>query len=127
MSKVDPTVIKETTYIAGFVLVLSALMQAVFLIFGLWNWTVVTGNLLGGVTAVANFFLMGLTVQSATRKEEKQARSTMKASQSLRSVMLFAIAALSVWLSCFDPFAAIIPLFFPRVAAAFRPMFLKKS
>ena len=40
LKKVDPVVMKETRYIAITVLILSALMQAVFLIIGQWNYTV---------------------------------------------------------------------------------------
>ena len=64
--KVDGTVRKETIYIAAAVLILSMLMQAVFLIIKQWDYTVLLGNLLGGGVAVLNFFLMGLTVQKAT-------------------------------------------------------------
>ena len=65
MKKVDSTIIKETIFVASVTLVLSALMQSVFLIIGKWDYDVLLGNLLGGVAAVLNFFLMGLTVQWA--------------------------------------------------------------
>ena len=127
MQKVDQTVRKETGYIAYVVLILSVLMQAVFLIIGKWDYTVLLGNTLGAVAAILNFFLMGLTVQCATQKEEKNAKNTMKLSQNLRTVCLFAIAALGVLLSCFSAVATLIPLFFPRIAAGIRPLFLKKE
>jgi len=128
MKQVDRTVIRETGYIAVWVLILSVLMQAVFLILKLWDITVLLGNLLGSAAAVGNFFLMGITVQAATSKEdEKQMRGLMKLSQSLRLVMLFAAAALGVLLSCFNSVTAIVPLFFPRLAIAFRPLFMKEK
>ena len=94
MKKIDSTIIKETVYIFAFTLIFSVLMQAVFLIIGKWNYTVLLGNLLGGLAAVGNFFLMGLTVQSALGKEEKDAKSTMKLSQMLRTLMLFIVAVI---------------------------------
>ena len=61
----------ETGYIAVWVVIFSTLMQAVFLIARGWNVTVLFGNLLGAAAAVLNFFLMGLTVQSATARGER--------------------------------------------------------
>jgi len=75
MKKIDATVLKETGFIAAFTLILSLLMQSVFLIIGKWDYTVLLGNLLGYLAAVGNFFLLGLTVQSAVEKEEKEAKS----------------------------------------------------
>lgn len=48
MSRIDPTVKKETGYIAGWVLLLSAVMELVFLLTGHMDYTVSLGNLLGG-------------------------------------------------------------------------------
>ena len=127
MKKVDQTVLKETGYIASFVLLLSVLMQAVFLIIGKWNITVLLGNLLSGAVAVGNFFLMGLTVQAAVSKEEKQAKNMMKLSQSGRLLLLFAAAAIGVLLPCFNTVTSLVPLFFPRIAIALRPLFLKRK
>jgi len=119
----DETVKRETLYIAVWVAILSAVMQAVFLIIGHWDYTVLLGNLLSGGAAVANFLLMGITVQSAVAKEEKEAKNTMKMSQSLRTLLLFAVVVLGVLLDCFNIWASIIPLFFPRIAVMFRPRF----
>ncbi len=127
MKKIDRTVLTETGYIALSVLILSALMQAVFLAVGAWDGAVLLGNLLGGTAAIANFFLMGLTVQAATAKDEKGAKAAMRSSQSLRTVFLFAAAALGVLLPCFDTIASLLPLFFPRIAIAFRPLVGRKK
>ena len=45
--------------VAAFCLV----MNVVFAVLGYWDYTVLTGSVLGGVYAVGNFLLMGLTVQ----------------------------------------------------------------
>lgn len=127
MMKVDQTVLKETKYIAFSVLILSALLQAVFLIIGEWDYTVLLGNILSGAVAILNFFLMGITVQAAVAKEEKQAKNTMKVSQTMRTLTLFAAAALGVLLPCFHTLTSLLPLFFPRIAIAFRPLFTKKE
>lgn len=127
MKKVDPAVKRETRYIAMWVLVLSVVMQAVFLILRKWDYTVLLGNTLSGVAAVFNFFLMGLAVQGAVLKDEKDAATAMKASQSLRMFMLFTVAAVGVLLPCFHTVAVLAPLFFPRIAVALRPQFDKKD
>lgn len=126
MKKVDSTIIKETVYIFAFTLIFSVLMQAVFLIIGKWNYTVLLSNLLGGIAAVGNFFLMGLSVQSALDKEEKDAKSTMKLSQMLRTLLLFIVAVIGHVAPCFNLLAVVIPYIFPRVAIALRPLFEKK-
>ena len=125
--KVDKTVIKETLYISVWVLILSAVTQAVFLIIGKWSLSVLFGNLLSGVTGILNFFLMGLTVQAAVIKDEKKAALSMKVSQILRMLLIFAVAAVGVLLDCFNTVTVILPLFFPRIAISFRPIFNKKK
>ena len=78
MSRIDPTVKKETGYIAGWVLLLSAVMELVFLLTGHMDYTVPLGNLLGGGAAILNFFLMGWTIQRAVGLEEKAASAKLK-------------------------------------------------
>lgn len=127
MFKADRTVLRETRYILCAVVLLSALMQAVFLCIGQWTLPVLFGNLLGGAAAVLNFFFMGLTLQANLEKDEKDARTAMRASWGLRSVALFAAAVLGVTLSCFNTITALVPLIFPRIAIAFRPLFDRKK
>lgn len=125
MKKVDATVYRETRYILAWVLVLSALLQAVFLVLGRWDITVLAGNALSDGVAVLNFFLMGLTVQKALEKDEKDAKTAMKLSQTYR--MLFLVVAVAVGASLLNLWASIIPLFFPRIAISFRPLFDRKQ
>lgn len=127
MKKIDPTVLKETGYIATMVFIFSLLLQSVFLIIGKWDYTVLTGNILGFVAAVGNFFLMGLSVQSALGKDEKDAKNTMKLSQSLRLLLLFIIALVGYLVPVFNILAVLIPFLFPRIAVALRPLFMKKK
>ena len=44
-----------------------------------------------------------------------------------RCLSLFAAAALIVALPCFNTVAGLLPLFFPRIAIALRPLFLKRA
>ena len=120
MGKVNATVLKETRYIAVFSVILSLLMQAVFLIVRRFDYTVPLGNLLGLVIAVGNFFFMGLGVQKAVEKDEKGAKSVLRFSQTARFFAIFALAAAGMLLSCFNTVAVLLPIFFPRIAIAAR-------
>ena len=125
--KIDKTVIKETKYIASFVIILSVLMQAVFLIIAKWNYTVLLGNLWGSAVAIGNFFVMGLFVQKAVMQNEQDARQTVKASQGLRFVAMFMLSVIGIIIFKQTPtrVAVLIPLIFPRFAVMLRP-FIKK-
>ena len=126
MKKIDPVVVKETKYILSWVLILSALLQSIFLIIGEWDYTVLLGNLLSGVVAVLNFLLMGITIQNAVVKDESDAKNTIKASNLYRNMLLLIVMIIGVMLPYFNTWTIIIPLFFTRFAIIFRPLFDKK-
>ncbi len=124
MKKIDPAVRKETVYVALWTLILSVLMQAVFLVLGKWNPTVLSGNALGAFAAVFNFFLMALGVQAAVAKEDaKDGKKVLQLSHSLRLLLLAAFAALGAWLPWFHTVAVLVPLLFPQIGVLFRPKF----
>ena len=127
MKRVSEAVLKETKYIALWVVILSIIMQVIFIVSGHWDYTVLTGNILSAIAAVLNFFLMGLTVQSAVNKDEKGARTQIRASQSMRTLMIFAFAAVGVLVPVFNTIASLVPFFFPRIAIALRPIFKNKE
>ena len=119
--KVETAVKRETLYIGVSVVILSALMEAVFLIIQRWDLTVLSGNLLGGLVAVLNFFLMGLTVQKAVAADEKQARSYMNVSRNYRTIMMLLAVVIAGVAPIFNLIATVIPLLFPRIAILVRP------
>ena len=125
--RIDPVVKKETLYILGFSIVLSVVMELVFYLCGHMDYTVPLGNLLGVIIAVLKFFLMGLTIQNSIGLSEKDASEKLKLSQKLRMLMVIALAAVGVGLSCFHSLAVVIPLFFPRIAIAFWPLLNKED
>lgn len=126
MKKIDKTVLWETAYIAAFALIFSLLMQAVYLLIGKWNYTVLLGNLLGYIAAVGNFFFMGITIQGALEKDEADAKTAVKFSMTARMLVLCVFAGLGLLLDCFDTIAVIIPFVFPRIAIALRPLYDKR-
>lgn len=127
MMKTDKTIIKETKYIAFCVAILSVLMQAVFLVLRLWSYKVLLSNLLIGATVIANFYFMGLGVQKAVAEDEKEAKKTIRTSQSIRTFFVFVMVVIGVTVPCFSIIATIIPLFFPRVAIALRPLWKERK
>lgn len=126
MKKVNPIIVKETLYIACWSVIFSMIMQSVFLLIKKWDYTVLLGNVLSLVAGVGNFFLLGLTVQKAVTKEEKDAKQFMKLSQVARLFTLFVICVLGAVLRCFNIIATVLPLLFPRISIILRPLFNKK-
>ena len=123
MQKIDKIVLKETKYIAAWMLILSAILQAVFLVIGKWDYTVLLGNLLSGSAMILNFLLMGITVQKAVDKDPKEAKQALKASGMARTFFLFLVVAIGILLkNVFSVWTVIIPVFFPRLIVAIRPL-----
>lgn len=78
-----------------------------------FNYTVLLGGLGGGLIAVLNFFLMGLTVQKvASSDDEEKARMRMKASYSQRMLLQMVWVIVAVVAPCFQPVAGLLPLLF---------------
>ncbi len=127
MIKPQKAVIDNTKYIAIVTVILSMIMQGVFLIIGKWNYTVLTGNLLGAAAAVFNFFVMAMFVQSAVEKDEKDARNTLKLSQSVRFLFLIIVATVAITVPVFDSVAALVSLVFAQVAVTLYPIFFRKK
>ena len=125
MKKIDAVVLKETCYIASITLILSILMQIIFLILSKWTYTHLLGNIWGAIGAILNFFLMGITVQKAVTKEENDAKKLIKASQSARLLGLLIIALVGHLIPFFNSWTVILPLLFPRIAVMLRPFIIK--
>lgn len=125
---VDETVMKSTRYIAVVVLIGSLLMQAVFLIIGKWDITVLWGNLLGAAAAVANFFIMALTVQRALAAGDKDhANKSTQLSRSMRMLMMLVVCVIGHLAPCFNLFAVAIPLAFPSAGAMLSSVLMKEG
>lgn len=121
----DAEVMKSTRYIALVVLIGSLLMQAVFLIIGLWDMTVLWGNLLGASAALVNFFLMAVAVAGALSMSKEDAQKKVKASHGLRMVFLFVVCAIGAAAPCFNLIAVAVPLVMPSIGAKLHALFVK--
>ncbi|MBR5947060.1 MAG: ATP synthase subunit I [Clostridia bacterium] len=125
---VEPVVKRETLRITAGTLILSAVMQFVFIIIKCWDMTVLFGNLLGAFAAVLNFFLMCMTVQRCVSLEPDKAAYKIRISQSGRLVMMAAFLGIAALIpKVFNIFAAAIPLIFPTLTIAAYRFFLAKK
>lgn len=126
--KPDRTVLRQTARLVVGVALLVAVMLAVYAVLGRFNVRVLGGGIYTGVLAVANFFAMGLTVQSITgraaerQRDEaelaefsRQMENRMRLSRNLRMIALFALIVAGIRLLGFDPLATILPVAFPTV------------
>lgn len=133
--RIDADVKKETKFITLGMLIMSVLMHAVFLVIGKWSLGVLWSNLLVGVTMVASFFVMCLTIQKAVScGDPARAKSMATASQLGRLVVLAAVVALGAYFSNitekggpFEFWALIPPLFFNRITVMIRGAVVKKE
>ena len=79
-----------------------------------FDYRVVLGALCGGAVAVANFFLMALTVQSVVNVENRDdALRMMRVSYRNRMLMRGLWIIIAIVAPCFNYAAGIIPLFIP--------------
>ena len=128
MAHIDPAVKKETGYVALWVAIAILPAQAIFLLLGWWNWPVLWGSLLGSATAVGNTLLVGLMVQKAVTQTEKQAKNTVRFSQSGRLLFQGGILVLAGALpGVFNLWTTIIPLLIPRIAISIREILWAKK
>lgn len=114
--KLQPAVKKETAHIAAGTAVGVAVMTAVFAAIGRFDLGVLASGLVGGALAVANFLLLGLTVQRVTdQQDEGRGRKMMQFSYNMRMLLLVLWLILAVTLPFFNWVAALVPLLLPRV------------
>ena len=111
--KLQPESKKELLRIACGTAICTAAMWVLFAALHLVGWvrfdyTVVLGGLVGAAVAIANFAGICFVVQKIIDEQDEKRR---KAKLLLQAVwVVVAIAA-----PCFQPFASVLPLFFPRI------------
>jgi len=124
----DAEVVKSTRYIALIVLIGSLLLQAVFLLIGKWDYTVLLGNLLGAATAILNFFIMAQTISKTLSEGDKEnASKRTQLSRSLRMLMMLVVCVIGHLAPCFNLYAVAIPLVFPSVGAMLSGVLMKNK
>lgn len=125
--KPDKTVRKETGILLIGALVLDAATVGVFALLHRFDYTVVTGVLLGSLASVFNFFLMALTIQNAVGKDANEAKKKIQLSYTLRMLALLVVLGAGVYLPYFHWLAVLLSALFPRVTILVRSIMLKKN
>ena len=86
-----------------------------------FDYRVVLGALCGGAVAVANFFLMAVTVQNVVNVENRDdALRMMRVSYRNRMLMRGIWIIVAIFAPCFQYAAGIIPLFIPSLVIKIR-------
>ena len=123
----DPVVKKETAYIAAGTAAISALVQIVWAVFFEYDISVFLGALWGGVFAVWNFFMLGVTVNKASHDgDQTLAKRRIHASYSLRLALTALMVVVAVILPRINWIMAVMSLFFPRLTILVEPLFRKE-
>ena len=128
----DPAVRKETGYIAVWVVLLSLVMEAVFLLLGKWELSVLFGNLGGAAVAIGNFFLMALIATRVMNRavehgKPEEAVTKVKATAMVRLLGCAALLAILIKVFGTNIYATLIPMLFPRIGILFWPKIRKKE
>lgn len=125
--KIDAVILRETRFVAVGTVFFSALEQLAFMAFRAWDLSVLFGTLLSGAAGVLNFFLLGLTVQSALATGDgERGKQMMKLSRTVRMLGMLAVLAVGVILNAFDSIAVLVSIFFPRVTLIVRQIVLQR-
>lgn len=121
MFKLQPESKKELGRIAGGTAICTAAMWVVFAAFHTVGWlpfdsTVVLAGLAGAAVAVGNFAGICLMVQKVIDEPDEDRRKKMlKISYNSRMLAQAVWVLIAISAPCFQAFAGVLPLFFPRV------------
>ena len=124
---------RETLFVLAGSLVLSLLMELVFLLFGRWRPAVLYGNLLTVFATTLNYYLMcrALLRAVAAGGDENNVKARMKASATGRMLLLGLIVAggcyVSVRWNTVDLWATLIPLLFVRLTLFVRSRMIARE
>ena len=114
------SVYKEASMVSGIIFLLGFIEFIFFTVFLSFRIDILAGVLYGCSFACANFFYMAYSVKKSVEKEEKRAQAYMSASYMIRMLLTAAMVIIAVKVEQIHLWAAIIPLFFLRVAIYIR-------
>ena len=112
---------RELKRIAGGTALCTAAMWVIFAALHLVGWArfdyrVVLGGLGGAAIAVANFAGICFVVQKIIDEpDEKRRKAKLQLSHNGRMLMQAVWVVVAIAAPCFQPFASVLPLFFPRI------------
>lgn len=113
--KLEPDVRKQLLQVILGTLILSLVMELVFVVIGKWSPMVLFGNLCGAGAAILDFWLLCLTCQRAVMMKKEDAMKSVRSSKSLRMLLMLAVCILPIALFHVNVYATVIPLLFPQL------------
>lgn len=119
--KLQPESKKELKRILCGAAICTAVMWVVFAALGLVGWVrfdlkLVLSSLVGDAVAVGNFAGICLMVQKVIdEQDEKRRKAQLQASYNIRMLIQAVWVIVAIAAPCFQPFAGVLPLFFPRI------------
>ena len=119
--KLQPESKKELLRIAAGTALCTAVMWVVFAALHLVGWvrfdyTVVLGSLVGALVAIGNFAGICFVVQKIIDEpDEKRRKAKLQLSHNSRMLLQAVWVVVAIAAPCFQPFASVLPLFFPRI------------
>ena len=123
-------VLRQTLVVALGEAVGVAAMNGIFALLGQFDSKVLLGGLVGGLVAVANFFVMAIGVNIAADKAEKQdvkgGQATIKGSYMLRMIGMFVVLFAFAKSGLCNVIALVVPLIFTRFTLTLQEFFRRK-
>ena len=123
-------VLRQTLVVALGEAVGVAAMNGIFALLGQFDSKVLLGGLVGGLVAVANFFVMAIGVNIAADKAEKQdvkgGQATIKGSYMLRMIGMFVVLFAFAKSGLCNVIALVVPLVFSRFTLTLQEFFRRK-
>lgn len=114
--KLTGEVKKQVKNIALYNLALTAILNVVFFALQNWDYTVLLGSLFGYIVSVVNFLFLGISIQKAMDKEQKQAQTYMQSTYMGRMAFTAVMVVIAMNLPFFNWLSAAIPLVFTRIS-----------
>ncbi|MBQ6835506.1 MAG: hypothetical protein IJM96_01220 [Clostridia bacterium] len=124
-------VLRETAMLAIGEAICTAAMVMVFALSGFYSTSVLLGGIIGCIMAVANFFFMAVSAESAADKavagDVKGGKALIKASFRMRLIAMAAIIILLARSGACNPIAMIVPLVLSRLVITVIEFFRKSG
>ena len=109
------------------VFVLSALAVSIMTFTPYFDYTAVTGALLGWIGASLNFIFLAFVVSKAVEKDEKNAKSYVQATYAGRLLFMAIVIVIGIKLPYFNGYVTILPFIFVRPVITLINLIFKKK
>ena len=109
-----PELKKSTLKVILFLFVASVIAVAIMVPFNFFDYTVITGVLLGFVGAALNFLFLALAVSKSVEKDEKGAKNFVQATYTGRLLFMALIIVIGIKAPYFNGYTTIIPFVLVR-------------